>query len=56
MMMILLFAVLVVSVIAVVGVAVATYVRVRKKVDAIPMEEPGNAEPREIDAVETSKK
>jgi hypothetical protein len=55
MMMILLFAVLVVSVAAVVGVAIATYVRIRKKVDAIPMEEPGNSEPHEVNAVESSK-
>jgi hypothetical protein len=40
MMMILLFAVLVLSVAAVVGVAIATYLRVRRKVDAIPVEEP----------------
>jgi hypothetical protein len=40
MMMILLFAVLVLSVAAVVGVAIATYLRVRRKVDAVPMEEP----------------
>jgi hypothetical protein len=46
-MMILLYAVLVLSVVAVVGVAVATYVRVRRKVDAIPIEEPTNADPVE---------
>jgi hypothetical protein len=44
MMMILLFAVLVLSVAAVVGVAIATYLRVRRKVDAIPMEEPTKPE------------
>jgi hypothetical protein len=40
MMMILLFAVLVLSVAALVAVAIATYLRVRRKVDAIPVEEP----------------
>ena len=55
MMMILLFAVLVLSVIAVVGVAIATYVRIHKKVDAIPLEEHGNAEHPDVDAVESSK-
>jgi hypothetical protein len=39
MIMILLFAVLVLSVGAVVGVAIATYLRVRRKVDAIPVED-----------------
>jgi hypothetical protein len=47
-MMILLYAVLVISVVAVVGVAIATYVRIRKKVDAIPVEEPGKPEAAEI--------
>jgi hypothetical protein len=47
-MMILLYAVLVLSVVAVVGVAVATYVRIRRKVDAVPIEEPATADAVEI--------
>jgi hypothetical protein len=42
--------VLVLSVIAVVSVAIATYIRIRKKVDAVPVEEPGK-QPDRVESI-----